>query len=113
MINPAFSAVSPGSDLRFVLTLAVAAVGLSAELAHAGCCTVRKTDATSPTVTLRVCEPSSTGECGGLLFAGPLSLGEAQNVCSAESTVVYQEAAPGQSFGALVEAVCDGADVEI
>jgi hypothetical protein len=98
--------------LRFALALAVVTAGLTAELAQAGCCTLRKTDATLPTVTLRVCEPSSAGVCGSLLFAGPLSIGESQNVCSAQSTLVYQEAAPGQPFGALVEAVCDGADVE-
>jgi hypothetical protein len=99
--------------LRFVQTLAVVAGSLLAETAHAGCCTLRKTDATLPTITLQVCEPNSAGECASLLFAGPLSIGESQSVCSAQPTLVYQEAAPGQSFGPLVEAVCDGADVEI
>ena len=64
-------------------------------------------------VTLRVCEPDAAGACGNLLFAGPLAVGDSQAVCSAQSTLVYQEAPPGSPFGPLVEAVCDGEDVEI
>ncbi|HEU4429357.1 MAG TPA: hypothetical protein VFT98_11430 [Myxococcota bacterium] len=94
-----------------LLLLGIAA--LSAEAAHAGCCTVRKLDETFPSVTVRVCEPNAAGECGSVLFAGPLSVGDAQNVCSAQDTVLYREAAPGEPFGPFVEAVCSGADVEI
>ena len=96
-----------------VVILMTAATVLFAESARAGCCNVRKIDPTLPTVTLRVCAPDAAGACGSLLFAGPLAVGESQAVCSADDTVVYQEAAPGGSFGAFVEAVCVGMDVEI
>ena len=91
----------------------VVAVNASAQSVWAGCCTVRKLDETFPSVTVRVCEPNTAGDCGSVLFTGPLAVGDAQNVCSAQHTLVYQEAVPGEPFGPLVEAVCDSADVEI
>ena len=98
-----------------VCTLVVAVVGaLTPVSARAGCCVVRKLDPTVPTITLRVCEPNAAGECGSLLFAGPLALGESQSVCSQQATLVYQEAAPSEPFGPLVEAVCEpGREVAI
>jgi len=96
------------------LLLPTLCVALSAaEAAQAGCCMIRKLDELFPTVTLRVCEPNASGDCGSVLFAGALSVDEAHSVCSAGRTLLYQEAAPGEPFGPLVEAVCDGADVEI
>ena len=96
---------------NLLLLLGIAA--LTAEAAYAGCCTIRKLDELFPTVTLRVCEPNASGDCGSVLFTGALSVDDAHSVCSAGRTLLYQEAAPGEPFGPLVEAVCDGADVEI
>ena len=62
---------------------------------------------------LRVCEAGGQIPCGVVLHEAPLSVGEIANVCTVADTIVYQEAAPGSPYGPLVEAVCDGADVEI
>jgi hypothetical protein len=97
---------------KLLLAAGLAALSV-ADSAQAGCCTLRKLDETFPTVTVRACEPSAAGACASVLFEGPLSLGGAQNVCSAQPTLIYQEAAPGQPLGPFVEAVCNGADVEI
>ncbi|HEU4427393.1 MAG TPA: hypothetical protein VFT98_01450 [Myxococcota bacterium] len=97
---------------KLLLPMLVAALA-AADAAQAGCCTIRKLDETFPSVTVRACEPNVAGGCASVLFEGPLSLGDSRNVCSAQPTLIYQEAAPGEPFGPFVEAVCTGADVEI
>jgi hypothetical protein len=98
---------------RVALVLSVAATLLAVE-ARAGCCNVVKLDADLPTVTLKVCERSETGGCGVVLFEGNLSVGQTENVCTVEGTVLYQErAVSAGAYGPPVEALCDGADVEI
>ena len=67
-----------------------------------------KVGPTTPSSTVRVCEPDAEGECG------TLSLGETREVCTPRTTIVYQEYdATLEVFGAPVEAVCESADVEI
>ncbi len=85
---------------------------LAAHPARAGCCDVRKIDGVAPAVSLRVCERSSAGACGATLFEGPLGLGQAQRVCTAGDTILYQEDL-GAGFGPVVEAICAGQDIEI
>jgi len=97
------------------LTLLIASLALtSASPARAGCCRVVKVDELTPSTVLKVCEPDASGECGGLLFSGPLALGEWQEVCTESPTLVYAEWDPLiDAFGPPVEARCEGADVEI
>lgn len=82
--------------------------------AAADCCHVTKTDTELPPATVRVCEPGPNGACGTLLFEGLLELGESREVCSAGSTIVYEEFdALQQVFLEPVEARCEGGDVEL
>lgn len=99
--------------LRLPMLVVPALVVALADPARAGCCTLRKLDSTNPTVTVRACEAASAGGCGAQLFLGPLSVGDSREICSAEATIVYQEAPPGEPLGGFVEAVCAGDDVEI
>jgi hypothetical protein len=81
--------------------------------ASASCCNLVKVDAEVPISSLRVCEPDTESACGVVLFEGSFTLGESQQVCTPEPTVVYEEGdgALG-AFGFPVTAVCDGGDIE-
>lgn len=73
-----------------------------------------KVDPEVATTTVRVCEPDAAGACGNLLFMGPLSVGESQNVCTDGGTVVYEEWDDAMSaFGPPTSAVCEDRAVEI
>ncbi|MCP5057567.1 MAG: hypothetical protein GY937_12700 [bacterium] len=98
----------------FCLIVLATAPALAPTAARAGCCTVVKVDGETQGLSARVCEPDVAGACATVLYEGVLTLGGHANVCSADSTVVYQEHDPATgSYGAPVEAVCDGGDVEI
>jgi hypothetical protein len=87
---------------------------LAASEVHAGCCRVKRVDASTTTGTVRVCEPDGKGGCGAVLFEGPLALGDAQHVCVTGQTVVYQEYDTTlNAYAPSTQAVCDGADVEL
>ena len=87
---------------------------LVAGQARAGCCRVVKVDPETPAVSVRACEPDSSGGCGSVLFEGPLALGGEAAVCSATDTIVYQEWDELlAAFAPPVEAICEGGDVEI
>lgn len=94
-----------------VLALAVA---LSASVASAECCRLVKVDDATPASQLRACEPDADGECGGLVFAGTLAVGESQTICASTDRIVYEEYDEALGgFQPPVEAVCDGGDVEL
>lgn len=92
-----------------VIPLTVLAGRVSAE-----CCRVVRVDANSSSTNVRVCEPGPAHSCGAPLFTGSLALGQAQDICAAGGTIVYQEYDPAQgSYADPVEARCDGGDVEL
>ena len=87
---------------------------LVASPAAGDCCRIIKLDAETPEGVVRACEPAEQGACGAVLFEQTLALGESREVCVAGDTVVYQEYDPELAdFGAPVEAVCRGGDVEL
>lgn len=78
------------------------------------CCRVIKLDPETPPGAVRACEPGAQGSCGAVLFEETLALGESREVCVPADTLVYQEWDPELAdFGAPVEAVCQGGDVEL
>ena len=85
---------------------------LLADAASAGCCNLVKVDEEVPTVILRICEPGIGSSCATVLAERPISVGEIENVCTVSDTIVYLEDL-GAGFGAPVEAVCSGVDIEI
>ena len=92
----------------FLLTLLLAAP------AYAGCCQLTRTDAETPTGTVRACEPDASGGCGTVLFEGVLALGDTQSVCTAGITLVYQEFdTTAGAYGPPTQAVCDGTEVQL
>ncbi len=94
------------------LVTAIAVSGI-APAAGAGCCQLVRIDPPASTV-LRVCEDDGTGHCGTVLFEGDLAQDASQAVCTADSTILYQEwDTTGASFDAPVVARCDGDDVEL
>ena len=94
--------------------LAALAIVLAAGEVGAQCCRVVKTDAETPSSSVRVCQPGPARSCATELFAGALALGEGQDVCVASDTLVYQEVDPDTgAYGEPVEARCDGGDVEL
>jgi hypothetical protein len=100
--------------MRSVLALWTLVLVLLAHNAHAGCCNVAKVDPETPVVPVRVCEPDAEGGCASELFVGSIELGEVVPICAAGDTVVYQEwDVELADFASLVEAVCDGRDVEL
>jgi len=100
--------------VRRALCLAIAASAfLAADVSFANCCDVVKVDPEIPISTLRVCSPDASGDCGSVLFEGPISLGQSVNVCVDGDMIVYQEwDATSLHFGALVTAVCEGFAVD-
>jgi hypothetical protein len=84
-----------------------------ARTAVADCCRIVKTDVETPPATLRVCQPTESGECGAVLYVGTLAQDESALVCSDTPTIRYAEFDDvAADFGPSVEAVCIG-DVEI
>jgi len=80
---------------------------------HAACCRLVKVYAETPPATVRACTPDAAASCDTVLFIGTLALGESQQVCPADDTLVYAEYDDvAQAFGDYVEAVCEG-DVEL
>ncbi len=79
----------------------------------AECCRLIKVDSETPATAVRACVPDAQKDCGETLFVGILLLGGPQQVCSAESTIIYAEYDEGlEEFGPYVEADCAG-DVEL
>jgi len=62
---------------------------------------------------LRACTIDDFGACDGILFLGTLALGESQEVCTDQTTILYEEYDDAeQAFGPATEALCD-TDVEL
>ena len=86
-----------------------------------------KVDSEIPAYKVRACEPRASKRnqpaharakavderCGKNLFTGKLALGEAQLVCTDGESILYAFERPrGGGFGPLIEASCDGTDVQ-
>src|SRR5262245_42437229 len=96
------------------VSLVVFVVAALSGRADAECCRVVKTDAETPSTTVRVCEPGPAQSCASELFTGALSLGQSHDVCAQGATIVYQELDPAQgAFDDPVAARCEGGDVEL
>ena len=101
----------PKTLLTLAALILAGSVGV-ANSARAGCCNLVKIDPELPVVGLRVCELGPSGECALVLFEGSVGLGDVENVCTVEDTILYQEN-EGGGYGSFAEAFCLGADVEI
>lgn len=100
--------------MRTVAMLAVLAALLTAVPASADCCRLVKVDDGIPSSQIRACEPDAAAECGELLFAGTLAVGESQEICVGARILVYEEYdAALAAYQPPVEAVCDANDVEL
>ena len=98
--------------MRIVL-LAIGAL-LLASPAAGDCCRLVKLDDGTSAVTVRACEPGSPGACEAMLFEQTLAVGGSREVCVSGDTLMYQEYDPALAdFGAPVEALCQGGDVEL
>jgi len=103
--------IAKGLGICLVLLVLMA---LAAAEAQASCCRIARTDSTTPTGLVRVCELNRSNDCNTVLFEGPLGLGDTRDICSAGSTVVYYEYDTiAGAYGPPIQAICNSTDIEL
>jgi len=87
---------------------------LGAAETQASCCRITRTDSTTPTGLVRVCELNGSSDCSTVLFEGSLGLGDTRDICSTGSTVVYYEYdTTAGAYGPPIQAICNSTDIEL